>query len=158
MSRTYSMGPSDIMYFLHLKLQVTAPPIRVSDELDAGPSSAGGAVESEDSGIQSQDIIVSPNFIIRALEDFEMVLTTLCVQIEVFKPLQHAKVVATECYLTKSLIPHRYLVLELRHLDGSNAWLRLDRRVGLHNLGRLVSESLTSPAHDTVRFAPVKTD
>lgn len=75
-----------------------------------------------------------------------MTLPELCQNLE---DLDRAFVVASECYVTSSLVRHRYVLLELHH-DQQLFWIRLDRLRAENGLARFLLEFSTSPARDTV--------
>ena len=96
---------------------------------------------------------VPANAAVALMKNSQIALEELCTKIADFPSLQSAIVVATECYVKKSLVRHRYLVLELQHPEGFTTWLRLDRRRGIGSLVPFVVFGLfTSPAHDTVNI------
>lgn len=79
-----------------------------------------------------------------------MVLARLCEKIATFEALDHAIVLASECYVTNTLVQHRYIVLELWY-DNQTFWIRIDRRRGDSGMLAFIFGSSTSPSHDTVR-------
>lgn len=61
----------------------------------------------------------------------DLSLTHVCDRIDAHSSLRAAQILSTECYAVKAgAVMHRFIVLELRHQDRKDVWLRLDRRRG----------------------------
>lgn len=95
----------------------------------------------------------TPHYIHRVLRDIDslnMALPELCDRIPQFATLDKLKIMASECYVTHTIVRHRYLILELR--DGkSTAWMRIDRRRPLTHILAFFLRASGGPANDTVR-------
>lgn len=94
----------------------------------------------------------SPTYIhrdLRAINDTTMKLPDLCEKITRFTALSRLSIVASECYVSRTLVRHRYLLLECC-FGRSTMWIRLDRRRSANsNLSFLLASS-GGPANDTV--------
>lgn len=82
-----------------------------------------------------------------------MPLERLVTLINEHRSLQHVQILATEGYSKRGNgVVHRFILLELRFLDGKSAWLRLDRRRDRSvNVLVFILAWSVSPAEDTVR-------
>lgn len=87
---------------------------------------------------------------LRNLDDTVMSLPKLCEKIPDVAALGRLKVVASECYVSHTFVPHRYIILELCH-GRSTLWIRLDRRRSLASILSFFLASSQGPANDTVR-------
>lgn len=92
------------------------------------------------------------NMILDTVEGTEMLLARLCDKIATFEALDHAILLASECYVTDTLIRHRYIILELSY-SGQTFWIRLDRRRGHNGMLAFIFGSSSSPSRDTVRLS-----
>lgn len=79
-----------------------------------------------------------------------MSLPNLCDYITGSKDLEQAIIMASECYVTRSIVRHRYVLLQL-HYEGQTFWIRVDRRLGRTGLMAFIFGSSTSSSRDTVR-------
>lgn len=90
----------------------------------------------------------------------DMLLSRLCEKIATFEALDHAIILASECYVTNTFVQHRYIILQLYYHD-QNFWIRLDRRRGQTGMLSFIFGSSTSPPRDTVnnliKMLPVPT-
>lgn len=85
--------------------------------------------------------------------DSEMMLKSFCAKVAQIPLLRRARILATECYVAKTKVQHRHLILELQPTGTeSRLWLRIDRRRAPRRFVVFVLELLTSRAHDTVRI------
>lgn len=80
-----------------------------------------------------------------------MLLVRLCEKIATFEALDHAIILAAECYVTNTLVRHRYIILELFY-DDQMFWIRIDRRRGQTGVLAFIFGSSTSPSRDTVCY------
>lgn len=90
------------------------------------------------------------NMVLDTVEGTEMLLARLCEKIATFEALDHAILLASECYVTDTLIRHRYIILELSY-SNQIFWIRLDRRRGQNGMLAFIFGSSSSPSRDTVR-------
>lgn len=97
------------------------------------------------------EVDVSIESIVALTEGSQIALPALCTKISQFQSLQRAKVVASECYVTHTLVKHRYLVLEVKLKGHPNVFLRLDRRGSFGNALEFIFGSSTSRSNDSVR-------
>lgn len=79
-----------------------------------------------------------------------MSLPNLRTTIEDFPDLGEAFILASECYVTSSVVRHRYILLELHH-NSQVFWIRMERLRVKNGLARFFLAAATSPARDTVR-------
>lgn len=84
-------------------------------------------------------------------------LPALCQKISTFQALDDAHITASECYVVRTPVRHRYIILEL-YGDRQTFWIRLDRRrasgAGVRSLLAFFFAASTSPSCDTVREPP----
>lgn len=94
---------------------------------------------------------LSPAYVhrdLQAINDTTMKLPDLCEKITQFAALGRLNIVASECYVSRTLVRHRYLLLECR-FGRTTMWFRLDRRRSVtSNLSFLLASS-GGPANDT---------
>lgn len=96
------------------------------------------------------DVEVSIESIVALIEGSQIALPALCTKISQFQSLQRAKVLASECYVTHTLVKHRYLVLEVKLAGHPNIFIRLDRRGSFGNSLEFIFGSSTSRSNDSV--------
>lgn len=85
-------------------------------------------------------------------DNTQIPLEKLCAEMSKFPLLERSKVVATECYVTDSIVHHRFIILEIRCPDGLIVWIRIDRlRTPGSLVGFVLNLSIT-PAYDMVHF------
>lgn len=63
-------------------------------------------------------------------------------------------ILASECYVTRTAIQHRYIIVELWH-DNHRLWMRLDRNRPLDSTVSFLIAGLSGAAHDTVSSLPL---
>ena len=106
---------------------------------------------------------VLPNVGASALPDFgkiDLKLFELCAYVNQSTELQEARIVATESYVerARTVVTHRFLVLELRRHNLRDAWLRLDRRRGEDtSILKFLTLSGVTEANDEVRLNSINT-
>lgn len=88
--------------------------------------------------------------VLDAMEGTEMSLERLCKKITTFEALYHAIILGSECYVTNTVVRHRYIILKLWY-DNQTFWIRIDRRRGGAGMLSFIFGSSTSPSNDTVR-------
>lgn len=95
--------------------------------------------------------------LITTLSETRIMLPALCQKITTFRALDEAYITASECYVVRTPVRHRYIILEL-HGNLQNFWIRLDRRrasgAGVRSLLAFFFAASTSPSCDTVRNPP----
>lgn len=90
--------------------------------------------------------------VLAATDGAEILLSDLCTKIATFEALDRAIIVASECYVTKTVVRHRYIIMELFHSNLA-FWVRLDRRRSGSGILPFIFASSTTPSRDTVRIS-----
>lgn len=120
-----------------------------------GTLSRGSSVRRNPSLLQRSLSLVSNSTAVPDFGKIDFSVDNLCKYINAHPSLQRAEIVATECYVGKGLVKHRFLVLELRRQGRKDMFLRLDRRRerGV-SMTQFISLSGTTGANDLVRQDP----
>lgn len=122
-----------------------ASPIPTGEEYALTAGAQQGPLVQYDDSLRTLPL----NGILAVACSAEMLLIHFWEKIATFEALDHAIILASECYVTNTLVQHRYIVLELCY-DHQTFWIRLDRRRGQNSLIAFIFASSASPSHDTV--------